>query len=133
MSLYHLASTLIILHLEQTVHGSLSRELKTKSEFLGMVAKKLALESKEKRLRGDKAFYSHPVKSALDQYMIKIQNARERLEERKSNAMKILLGYGIGSSNTDEARIMRSIADKYGELKREVREVRRDIDKLKGM
>ncbi|RKF54545.1 Uncharacterized protein OnM2_096032 [Erysiphe neolycopersici] len=132
LSLYHLASTLVILHLEQTVHGSISREFKLRSEIVSLKAQKLAYESKEKRYKGEKIFYSDEVKNALSQYLKSLRKGRERLEERKSLAEKTLSAYSFsGSLKPDEAKIMRRIAEKYAELRREVKRVSRDIEKLK--
>ncbi|POS85681.1 hypothetical protein EPUL_002503 [Erysiphe pulchra] len=132
LSLYHLASTLVILHLEQTVHGSMSRELKLRSEIVSLNAQKLAFEAKEKRYKGEKIFYSDDVKNAFYQYVRSLRKGRERLEERKSLAEKTISAYRFsGSSKPDEAKIMRSIADKYAELQREVIRVSRDVEKLK--
>ncbi|KAI1007593.1 hypothetical protein K3495_g640 [Podosphaera aphanis] len=132
LSLYHLASTLVILHLEQTVHGSVARELRTKAELLGLTAQKLELEAKEKYLRCEREVYSAPVKNALSEYMASLQYTGERLVERKKEAQKILLEYGVGRPDNEKEKIMRTIAKKYAELQTELREVGRDIDRLKG-
>lgn len=133
LSLYHLASTLVILHLEQTVHGSISRELKLRSVLASLNAQKLEYEAKEKRLKGEKIFYSDDVIYALKEYMRSLHKGRESLEERKSLAENKLSSYReCGTERRDAAKVMRSIADKYAELRKELDGVRRDIEKLKG-
>lgn len=136
LGLYHLASTLVILHLEQTTHGSMARHLKARSEYLSLAAQQVALEVKEKKAKGEKMVYTEPVKAALIEYMYSLRDARERLKDRKREVERTLWGYGVGrqpgEGRDEKGKIMRSIADKYGELQREVRDVTKDVQRLKG-
>ncbi|TQS35642.1 hypothetical protein Golomagni_03933 [Golovinomyces magnicellulatus] len=130
LSLYNLASNLVILHLEKIVHGSMALEMKARSEYLCLAAQKLELEAKEKRLRGEKIFYTEAVNCALENYLRSIRKGIESLEERKMDAERSLRGYGSGNPESSTTKVMRSIAENYGELQREIDEVSQDIEKL---
>jgi hypothetical protein len=136
LGLYHLATTLVILILEQSVHGSVSRNVKAHAELLSLTAQSLNLQVKEKALRGEKMVYTEPVKSALHEYVRNLRDGRERLRERRKEAERVLWGYGVGRTEeeggVEKERVMREIARVYGEMVKEVREVGRDVERLKG-
>jgi hypothetical protein len=136
LGLYHLATTLVILILEQSVHGSVSRNAKAHAELLSLTAQSLNLQVKEKALRGEKMVYTEPVKSALHEYVRNLRDGRERLRERRKEAERVLWGYGVGRTEevggVEKERVMREIARVYGEMVKEVREVGRDVERLKG-
>lgn len=136
LGLYHLATTLVILILEQSVHGSISRHIKAKAELLSLSAQELEFKAKEKALRGEKMVYTEPVKGALQEYIRHLRDGRERLRERKKSAERVLWGYGVGrkeeEGGAEKEKVMREIARVYGEMRREVREVGRDVERLKG-
>ncbi|RKF83880.1 Uncharacterized protein GcM3_006025 [Golovinomyces cichoracearum] len=130
LSLYNLASNLVILHLEKIVHGSMALEMKARSEYLCLAAQKLELEAKEKFLRGEKIFYTEAVNHALENYLRSIRKGIESLEERKMDAERSLRGYGLGNPESSTTKVMRSIAENYAELQREIDEVIQDIERL---
>ncbi|KAF8850980.1 hypothetical protein BDZ45DRAFT_808687 [Acephala macrosclerotiorum] len=137
LSLHHLSHTLIILHLEQSKHGLLTRHLKSRSEYLSLLAQQVSFLAKEKVVKGEKIVYSEEVKGALEVYMRHLRDARERLREKKGDAERVLWGYGVGREGDEggdgqKERTMRSVADKYGELMRELKEVGRDVERLRG-
>jgi hypothetical protein len=132
LSLYHFAMTLTIQTLEQVKHGSISRASRVRSEYLSLQAQVLSLEVKEKELRGERMVYTEQVKSALGNYMESLRDGMERLGERERDARRVLLGYGVGREDDTKERTMREIARVYGELVREVGEVGRDVERLKG-
>jgi len=133
LSTYHLASALVIRTLEQTKHGSMSRYAKTKAEYLSANAKQVDLEIKEKSLRGEKMVYTPEVVSALRTYMQNLKDGQERLREKERGARRELWGYRIGRDDGgDKAKVMKEIARVYGELLKECREVRRDVERLRG-
>lgn len=132
LSLHHHASELVINHLEQVMYGSVSRSLKTKSEYLSLTAQHLELESRSKYIRGNKMVYTDDVKNALSEYQRSLRDSRERLKEKKRDLEKLLAGYGLGEPDGDKRKIMQSIADKHADLEKEFKEVWRDIEKLKG-
>ena len=133
LSLHHLATTLSILHLEQTKHGLLSRHLKSKTEVLSLTAQSLAHSALEKKIKGEKTVYGEDAKSALSEYVRTLRDGRERLKERKGQAERVLWGYGVGREGSGEKeRTMREIARVYRELQKEIREVGRDVGRLKG-
>jgi len=126
----------VILILEQSVHGSVSRHIKAHSELLSLSAQSLNYQVKEKAIRGEKMVYTDQVKNALQEYVRNLRDGRERLRERKKGAERVLWGYGVGRTEEEgggeKEKIMREIAKVYGELVREVAEVRRDVEKLRG-
>ncbi|KAH8754739.1 hypothetical protein BGZ57DRAFT_910799 [Hyaloscypha finlandica] len=136
LGLYHLATTLVILILEQSVHGSVSRHVKAHAELLSISAQSLQYQVKEKAMRGEKMVYTEQVKSALQEYVRNLRDGRERLRERKKGAERVLWGYGVGRTEeeggAEKEKVMREIARVYGEMVRELREVGRDVEKLKG-
>jgi hypothetical protein len=134
LGITHLATVLIIQILEQNKHGAVARHVKSKAEWLGLSARQLALEAKDKGARAERAVYTDGVRDALENYVRNLRNARDRLGEREREAKKLLWGYGVGREDGDseKEKVMREIAKVYGELVREVREVGRDVAKLKG-
>jgi hypothetical protein len=134
LSLHHLAITLCILHLEQSKHGLLSRHIKARTELLSLSAQQIECEAKEKRAKGERYLYTDEVKSALEEYMRTLRDGRDRLRERRSQAERELWGYGVGreGGSGDKEKIMKEIARAYKELQREIREVSRDVERLRG-
>ena len=132
LGVYHIAIAQVIRILEQNKHGSVSRFYKTKAEYLEMSAKQVELQVKEKMARGEKMVYTEEVKNALEHYMRNLRDGRERLRERKKDAERILWGYGVGREEGDKERRMREIARVYGELVKELAEVGRDVERLRG-
>lgn len=133
LGLTHLACVLIIQLLEQGTHGVVARHVKAKAEVLGLGAQLVALEGREKRERGDRAVYSDVVKDALGNYERGLKDGRERLGERERDAKRVLWGYGVGrEEGSDKEKVLKEIARVYGELKREIREVERDVGRLRG-
>jgi len=135
---YHMAITLIIGILEQSKHGSIARHIKLKAEYLSLNAQSLALDVKEKVVRGEKMVYTEEVKEALGNYMENLRDGIERLRDRERGARRELWGYGVGREEKENGgagekeKVMREIARVYGELMREVREVGRDVERLRG-
>ncbi|KAL2073124.1 hypothetical protein VTL71DRAFT_10448 [Oculimacula yallundae] len=138
LTLHHLATHLIISHLEQTSHGLLSRHIKARSEYLSLRATQLNSETKMKMGKGQKMVYTPEVTGALENYVRELRGGRERGRERKKEAERVLWGYGVGRDRTGEGeggekeKVMREVARVYGELSREVREVGRDVERLRG-
>ncbi len=135
LGLYHLATTLVILILEQNVHGSISRHVKSRAELLSLSAQLLKYQAEEKAIRGDKLVYTDEVKTALQEYVRNLRDGRERLKERKKGAERVLWGYGVGRTEEgggEKEKIMKEIARVYGGLVKEVAEVGRDVERLRG-
>lgn len=76
--------------------------------------------------------YTEEVKNALETYVRHLRDARERLKEKRGDAERVLWGYGVGREEGAKERVMRSIADKYRELMGELRDVGRDVERLRG-
>ncbi|KAG9242869.1 hypothetical protein BJ878DRAFT_148064 [Calycina marina] len=134
LSIYHLASTLTIRLLEQTLHGSVARHTRSHAELLLLTAKSTVLAVKEKSVRAEKIIYTPEVVAALRNYTEELRDGEERLRGRERDAKRVLWGYGVGREEGGEGKekVMREIARVYGELMREVREVARDVERLRG-
>lgn len=129
---YNMAIALIVRILEQTKHGSLSRLVKTKAEYLNASATQVNLEIKEKGIRGEKMVYTPEAIGALSNYMENLRDGQERLGERERGAKRELWGYGVGREDGEKEKVMKEIARVYGELAKESREVTIDVERLKG-
>ncbi|KUJ13198.1 uncharacterized protein LY89DRAFT_737178 [Mollisia scopiformis] len=134
LSLHHLSHNLLILHLEQTKHGLLSRHLQARSSYLSLLAQQVALQVREKAVKGERVVYSEEVRGALEVYVRHLRDARERLREKRGDAERVLWGYGVGrgEEGKEKERVMRSVTDKYAELSRELKDVGRDVERLRG-
>jgi hypothetical protein len=80
--------------------------------------------------------YTEEIKGALGSYMNNLKSGRDRLNERRREAERVLWGYGVGRQEdrgmAGKEKMMREIARVYGELVKEVGEVGRDVERLKG-
>lgn len=132
LGLYHMAITFTIHVLEQNKHGAISRNAKTKSEYLALSAKKEEAEAKILVGKAEKMVYTEDVKDALGNYMRELRNARERLKERSKVLERELWAYGVGREDDTKERTMKEIARVYGEMVKESEEVSRDVERLSG-
>jgi hypothetical protein len=132
---YQTATTLSIQILETSKHGSLSleRHYQTKITYLSHLLERVRLEADEKRVKGERMVYSEEVRRALGEYVRHLGDGRLRLKERREGAERVLWGYGVGREDGEgKERVMREVARVYGGLVREVGEVGRDVEKLRG-
>ncbi|PBP20314.1 hypothetical protein BUE80_DR008968 [Diplocarpon rosae] len=133
LTLYHLATALTIRILEQTVHGALSRHIKARSEFLGLKAQQVLCQAGEKKAKGERMLYTDKVQNALGNYVRELRGGMERGKERRRMAERTLWGYGVGRGDEGEKeKVLKSVARAYGELIREIEEVGRDVERLRG-
>lgn len=63
--------------------------------------------------------------------MRELRGGRERLKERGKLKERDLWGYGVGREDERKERQMREIARVYGELRGELEEVKRDVQRLR--
>jgi hypothetical protein len=127
---YRTATELTIRILEQNKHGQLARSVKSKSELLYAEAKQEELNSRITYLTARNAVYTPEVSSALTNYKAHLRDGRARLRQRQRDAERELERYGVGREGKE--KVMREIARVYGEMGRQIREVRRDVERLKG-
>ena len=116
--------------LEQNKHGQLARSIKSKSELLCAEAKQEELNAKIVYLTARNTIYTPEVSSALANYKEHLRDGRARLRQRQKDAERELERYGVGREGKE--KVMREIARVYGEMGRQIREVRRDVERLKG-
>ncbi|RDW82312.1 hypothetical protein BP6252_03424 [Coleophoma cylindrospora] len=126
LGLYQMAITFTIHILEQNKHGAVSRNAKTKAEYLALSAKKEAAEAKILVGKAEKLVYTEDVKDALGNYERELRNGRERLKERRKMLERELWAYGIGREDDTKERTMKEIARVYGEMVRELEEISLD-------
>jgi len=130
---YQHATSLSISHLEQTIHGALSRHIKAKSEYLANQALSVSLLVDEKEIMAKKMIYTPDVQKALGNYIQHLRVEQERAREKERDSERILWGYGVARDDDGEKeRVMREIARMYGKLKTEIRSVERDVARLNG-
>ncbi len=77
--------------------------------------------------------YTPEVVEALSVYMGHLRDARGRLKERRREAENQLRRYGVGREDDEGAKekVMKEIARVYGEMVREVEDIKRDMSRLK--
>ena len=112
----------------------MARHVKTKAEYLSLGARQAELEVREKAARAERLVYTRDVVDALQNYMRNLKDGQDRLKERERDARRVLWGYGVGrveGGGEEKEKIMKEIGRVYGSLIREVREVGRDVEKLK--
>ncbi|RFU25406.1 hypothetical protein B7463_g10940, partial [Scytalidium lignicola] len=132
LSLYYVATTTVVRSLEQVKHGVLARNAKTKAEFLATSARLEEYNAKNLELSARKIVYTEELNQALENYMENLRDGRERLAQRKRVAERELWSYGVGREEGDKEKIMKEIARVYKELNKEIKEVSRDVERLKG-
>jgi hypothetical protein len=132
MDAYHLSTVLVIQTLESVSCGAVPRHSRARVDFWALRAREIGLEALDKEGQAKKAIYTPAVRGALENYMAALRDGRERLGERERAAERALWGYGIGREDGEKEKVMKEMARVYGELGREVEEVRRDVERLKG-
>lgn len=132
MDAYHLCTVLVIQTLESVSCGSVSRHARARADYWSLRARELGLSVEEKEGRAKKAIYTPSVSKALNNYMAALRDGRERLRDRERGAERALWGYGVGREEGEKEKVMREIARVYGELGKEVEDVTRDVERLRG-
>ncbi|KAF7866845.1 hypothetical protein EAF04_005686 [Stromatinia cepivora] len=132
LKLYHQATVLIIQLLERSKHGPLTRHTTTKISLLSLQSRTISYELQLKYLQGEKIIYDERTIEALQNYMRELRGGRERLKERVKLKERDLWGYGVGREDDRKERQMREIARVFGELRLEMEEVKRDVERLRG-
>jgi hypothetical protein len=127
---YRTATELAIRILEQNKLGQLARSTKSKSELLAAEAKQEELNAKIVYLTARNTIYTPEVSNALANYKEHLRDGRARLRQRQKDAEWELVRYGVGREGKE--KVMKEIARVYGEMGRQIREVKRDVERLKG-
>jgi hypothetical protein len=144
LSLLSLQSKLLttqITHLERHKHGTLSRHRLARAAHLSAVATALALKTRVMYLTTLKATYSGDMQSALGNYARHL-NGEERKLRQREDVLKgmveeyegVQLGEGEGSraatGSLSGGSVMSQLGQKYGEILKEIEDVKSDIRKL---
>ena len=93
---YHLAIFLVIKILEQSKHGSVSRHIKTKAEYLNLVARTVEMETSERGVRGNKMVYTDEVNGALENYMLEFTGWERKIDGEEGRCRESPLGVRSG-------------------------------------
>ncbi len=92
-------------------------------------AKQEELNARVTYLTAMNTIYTPEVSSALANYKEHLRDGRARLRQRQKDAERELERYGVGREGKD--KVMKEIARVYAEMGRQIREVRRDLERLK--
>lgn len=81
--------------------------------------------------------YTSDARLALRTYGEHLRDGRARLGMRKRDAEAELARYGVGRKERDgeavgKEKVMKEIAKVWGEMEREMEEIRKDIERLRG-
>ncbi|KAE8162494.1 hypothetical protein BDV40DRAFT_300362 [Aspergillus tamarii] len=125
--------------LERAKHGALARATKAKAEHLATVARGVEGKLSVTKLDICATIHTPETIAALSRYRQHLQGTRERLEERKASALEELEAYGVDHSGANDragnrrrsaAGPMRDITRQYGDLIREIEDVRSETERL---
>ncbi|KAI9839579.1 MAG: hypothetical protein M1819_002205 [Sarea resinae] len=112
--------------LEQTKHGSVSRAAKARAEHLAVVAEGMDAKLRLTKQDALNSIYTPPVRSALKNYLVHLQDSESRLEQRRAAAERELQRYEAAGDDMDE------ITARYATFLKEMEEVAADIKRLGG-
>ncbi|KAL5365711.1 hypothetical protein BJX96DRAFT_180085 [Aspergillus floccosus] len=119
--------------LERAKHGALARATKAKAEHLAMVAQGVEGKLSVMQLEIFNTIHTPEITAALRRYREHLQNVRERLEERRTQAQEELDAYAVADSDASRhvgSGPVREIACRYGVLLKEMEDVRMEIQRL---
>lgn len=127
----------IIRILEQSKHGSIARHSRASAELLSLQAATTKSEVEQKAILARGLVYTPDARLALKTYAEHLRDGRARLGMRKRDAEAELARYGVGRRERDgegarKQKVMEEIAKVWGEMEREMEDVRRDIERLRG-
>ncbi|KAJ5880318.1 uncharacterized protein N7473_011371 [Penicillium subrubescens] len=126
----------MIVVLERAKHGTLARAVKARAEHLAVIAQGIEGKVEVAKLEIAAALYTPETLAALDRYRVHLRDTRARLEEQRGVAVEELKRYGDGSERGIErggfgdAAALAEIASRYGDLVKEVEDVRMEIARL---
>ena len=115
----------MIRHLEQRKHGAEARHLVARAQFLSTVAQGLQAKTKTTYLEQRRGLYSPQLRQNLASKMIELEDEEEKMSDRKRNLQAALNEYEDAGGE-----VMRTLGKRYGEMEKEIEEVKRDIERL---
>ncbi|GAB1192306.1 hypothetical protein APSETT444_001497 [Aspergillus pseudonomiae] len=125
--------------LERAKHGALARATKAKAEHLATVARGVEGKLRMTKLDICATIHTPETIAALSRYRQHLQGTRERLVERKASALEELNAYEVDDSGVNDRAVtrgrsatgpIREITRQYGDLIREIEDVRSEIERL---
>ncbi|EED24457.1 conserved hypothetical protein [Talaromyces stipitatus ATCC 10500] len=123
----------MIVLLERTKHGSLSRATKARADYLATVAECMNNKAQVTKLETLSTIYTPENTAALENYSAHLRETITQLEETQNIANQTLQEYdqvGTSTKRRGNTGPMTDIARRYGDLAQEVEAVQREIKKL---
>lgn len=113
-------------------HGPIARSLEFRAAEVALTAQKQAAEAEAALWRARRDVYPPEAVRALANYAAHLRDARGRLGEaiRSRKAELDAYGVGEGSDGKGKERTMREMARVYREMRRQVEDVRVDLERL---
>ncbi|PYI34676.1 zf-CSL-domain-containing protein [Aspergillus indologenus CBS 114.80] len=127
-----------VMLLERAKHGAFARATKAKAEHLATVAQGLEGRLSVMKLEISAAIHTPEVVAALGRYWDHLEDTRERLKERRADALEGSKAYGIvvedesdrGESASEDS--MRSEPETMGEVYRRCWTLMREVERVRG-
>ncbi|CEJ62371.1 hypothetical protein PMG11_10872 [Penicillium brasilianum] len=121
----------MVVVLERAKHGALARAVRARAEHLAVVAQGIEGKVEVLKLETAAALYTPETLDALEKYRVHLRDTTARLDERQAVAVEELKQYHIEESGVDgDGGALVEIASRYGDLLREVENVRMEIARL---
>ena len=117
---------ILIRHLEQRKHGSDARHLTAHAQFLSTVAQGLEAKTKVTYLERRRDLYSPELRQSLSKRSQALDEEDEDLQRRARE-----LQAALGEYEDAGGDVMSTLGKKYGDIEKEIEEVRSDINRLK--
>ncbi|GAM41755.1 hypothetical protein TCE0_042f15119 [Talaromyces pinophilus] len=125
----------MIVLLERTKYGSLSRGTKARADYLATVAECMSYKVQVTKLEALSTIYTPENIAALEKYSAHLRETLSQLEETRDIANQTLEEYdqvgASGNNRRGKSGPMADIARRYGDLAQEVDAVLKEIKKLK--
>ena len=117
---------LLIRHLEQRKHGADARHLTAHAQFLSTVAQGLEAKTRVTYLERKRDLYSPELRRALLEQSKSLDHEDWNLQKRTQELQIALSEYEDAGGE-----VMRTLCKKYGEIEKEIEEIKSDVDQLK--
>ncbi|WPH04993.1 Hypothetical protein R9X50_00789100 [Acrodontium crateriforme] len=114
-----------IRHLEQTLHGSVSRAAKVKSDYLSIVAETMSLKLNLQHRQVSQQIYTPDVVEAMNERSAAIDGEKRDVKRKIREAEEQLELFERGGKG------MKGMVKEYAEIMGELERVRHEVEKLK--
>ncbi|KAL2112587.1 hypothetical protein VUR80DRAFT_7200 [Thermomyces stellatus] len=131
----HVKALSRLIHALEGKLASPQRDLLLRAQMLPLAAEESSLRAKLNLDGLEKEVYSPEVRGALGNYRRHLRDATARLEAKIRELAIALEAYGIDvgkGGDEGRAKMYREMARVYGDMKKQVKEVEGDLERLKG-